>query len=502
MSMAGIKKHFANRREWEVNPIVLKELRQAVRSWAVTGMLLLFLTVLFITSLAFLVGQSFDVNENMQLGGSMFSAFMVILTIASVFFIPLYAGVRVAAERQDNNPDLLYVSTLSPTCIIRGKFLCGAYMTLLFFSTCMPFMAFTNLLRGVDLPTVFFILFYLFLVVCTANQMAICLACLPASRPFKILIALAGLIALFWGVIPLILMSLEFMRSGIGAMMAKANFWFGTLTGVAVVLAVVSLFFVLSVALISPSSANRALPLRIHLTATWLLGGILSFVWVAKTGERGWMSAWTIPTFVMMMIALLVTISNSDQVSQRVRSTIPRTWWKRALAFVFFNGAAGGLLWVAAILTATFLLTRLVEREFPKSIIDPNTGGWFVTTTAYAFAYSLTALFIHRKWLLRRPPKLAGLLAVILAGAWALAPSVVLFFLNKLSWKSVDRLQLGNIFNVFSLLDDQQRTEHRYFAIAWLLVMLILNAKWLMQRVAMFQPLADNPPKILPPAST
>ena len=98
MSVAGIKNHFANWRQWELNPIVIKELRQAVRSWAVTGMLLLFLTVLFITSLIFLVTQSFEADDNMQLGGSMFSAFLVILVVASVFFIPLYVGVRVAVE--------------------------------------------------------------------------------------------------------------------------------------------------------------------------------------------------------------------------------------------------------------------------------------------------------------------------------------------------------------------------------------------------------------------
>src|SRR5271154_5963024 len=114
MSIAGIKSHFANWREWELNPIVIKELRQAVRNWSVTGMLLLFLTVLFITSLVFLVSQSFDVEANLQLGGAMFTTFMVILVVASVFFIPLYVGVRVAAERQENNPDLFYVSTLTP----------------------------------------------------------------------------------------------------------------------------------------------------------------------------------------------------------------------------------------------------------------------------------------------------------------------------------------------------------------------------------------------------
>jgi len=138
-TIGKLRAHFTNWREWELNPIVIKELRQGVRSWSVTGMLMLFLVVLFIASLGFLITESFDVNVNMGLGGTMFSSFMVILAGASVFFIPLYTGVRVAAERQENNPDLLYVTTLSPARIIFGKFLCSAYIVVLFFSACMPF---------------------------------------------------------------------------------------------------------------------------------------------------------------------------------------------------------------------------------------------------------------------------------------------------------------------------------------------------------------------------
>ncbi|HUC85736.1 MAG TPA: hypothetical protein VL970_11135, partial [Candidatus Acidoferrales bacterium] len=122
---AKMKSHFANWREWELNPIVIKELRQGVRSWSVTGMLMLFLVALFLASLAFLVTESFDLNANMELGARMFSVFIAVLAGASVLFIPLYTGVRVASERLDNNPDLLYVSTLSPTRIILGKFLCS-----------------------------------------------------------------------------------------------------------------------------------------------------------------------------------------------------------------------------------------------------------------------------------------------------------------------------------------------------------------------------------------
>jgi hypothetical protein len=490
-----LKSHFTNWREWELNPIVIKELRQGVRSWTVTGMLLLFLVVLFIASLGFLVTESFDINPNMQLGGSMFSAFTVILAGASIFFIPLYTGVRVAAERQENNPDLLYVTTLSPARIIRGKFLCSAYIALLFFSACMPFMAFTNLLRGVDLPTVFFILAYLFLVVCAANMIAIFVACIPASRPFKVLFALGGFFSSFWIVIPLVAVSFFTMRSGVGAMMAGRNFWIGALTAIVIGLTVIGLFFVLSVALVSPPSANRALPVRIYLTAIWLFGGVLAFNWVVQTGEAIRMEAWAYPTFVLMMFALLVTISNSDHLSLRVRRTIPKSGLKKFFAFFLFNGAAGGLLWVAVILAVTFLLTRAVSIEFPRSAAFSDvSNNSFVTTTAYAFAYALTALFIQRTFLSKRPAKLTGLIAVLLAGGWAIAPSIVLFFLNQLSWKTVDGLQLGNIFNIASIRDDDQRLYHLYFAFGWLLVMILINAKWFVRQVNNFRP-----PPIAPP---
>ncbi len=364
---SSLKSHFANWREWELNPIVIKELRQAVRSWAVTGMLLLFLTVLFIASLSFLITQSFNVDANVGLGSSMFSTFVAILAGASIFFIPLYVGVRLAVERQENNPDLLYVTTLSPARIIRGKFFCGAYMTLLFFSAVMPFMAFANWLRGVDLPTEFFILCFLFLAVCATNMIAIFLACIPASRPFKVLLALGGCFVSFWIIVPLVELSYEMLRSGVGAMMAGRDFWIGTATVLGVGAAVLGLFFVLAVALISPASANRALPIRIYITIIWLLGLILSVGWVVQTGEGPLMFAWLYPTFALMMFALLVTVSNSDQTSLRVRWRIPQSGFRRVFAFIFFNGAAGGLIWVGIILALTGITTRTVMDMYPST---------------------------------------------------------------------------------------------------------------------------------------
>jgi hypothetical protein len=502
VNYSNFKSHFLNWREWEFNPVVVKELRQSVRSWAVTGMLLLFLAVLFCTSLAFLIGQSFQLGVNQRLGGEIFQVFTVILTGASLLFIPLYVGVRLAAERQESNLDLLYISTLTPERIIRGKFLCGAYMTVLFFSACMPFMAFTNLLRGVDLPTVVFILLCLFLVVCSAVQVAIFLACLPISRVFKILVALAGTIALVPLTTGLTFAFFEMMRSGIGSMlMGGTNFWAVFFTTAGMVLAAVVLLYFLSVAMISPPSANRAPPIRIYVTVTWLIGLVISWIWARQQHDARVILPWMIISLVVLAAALVIVVSNHDVLSLRVRRKIPVQLGRRAVAFLFFNGAAGGLIWIALLAAATLAIAAGALRYLPDWIpgMSSLTGGDLFSfeictavTVLYGFSYALTALFVHRQFFSRRPPKLAGVFAILLPGAWALIPSIVLFFLNRLSFQSLEGSQLGNIFNVFMVKEPNARNAHLLCALLWLVLMVILNLRWFMRQVAVFSRLEPN----------
>jgi hypothetical protein len=87
---------------------------------------------------------------------------------------------------------------------------------------------------------------------------------------------------------------------------------------------------------------------------------------------------------------------------------------------------------------------------------------------------------------------------VLMAGLWAVAPGIVLFFLNRLSWKAMEGLQLGNIFNVISIRDDSARTFHLFFALVWLLLMIVLNARWFTRQVKNFRPLQrDDVPPVL-----
>jgi hypothetical protein len=513
MNVARLKTHFANWRDWELNPIVIKELRQSVRSWAVTGMLLMLLLLLFVVAMAVLVNQSLEVSVNEQLGGQLFRSFLVVLAGAGILFIPLYLGIRVAAERQDNNPDLLYISTLSPARIIRGKFFCGAYLALLFISACLPFMALTNLLRGVDLPTVFFLLTGLFLVICSVNLGAIFIACLPISKLLKILLSLAGFCFLFTVVGSVLTGAVFLMASGVGSMMFRREFWDAVVTFLTLIGAAGGLCYVLSVALISPPSANRALLPRLYLTVIWVLGALLAGYASVTTSQPDLILIWTFTTSLLLVAALVVTISNHDQLSLRVRRTIPRSGPLRLLAFFFYNGAAGGLLWIAGLSLVTYGGTVAWEYRYwgwsPSPGLPPSMGGRTTTDSLpdfipvmafYFFAYALFALFIHRRFLPRYAPKITGVLAIFITAITALGPNIVLFFLNQLSWQTAEHLQLGNAFNLMSQHDAVLLLCHLIFSLGLLLLAGLLNARWFFAQWQNFRPPAATPVPPPPPA--
>jgi hypothetical protein len=493
MTYASVKSHFAGWRRWEMNPIVIKELRQAVRSWAVTGMLMLFLVVLFGATVIFLIQTSLEFSSNMEVGSGAFLTFMTILTGASILFIPLYTGIRMAAERQENNNDLLYISTLSPLRIIGGKFICGAYITLLFFSACMPFMAFTNLLRGVDLPTVFFLLAYLFVVVCAVNQLAIFVACLPMGRPFKVLLALGEFVISFWIIGGVVFSSSEMVRSGIGSMMADSTFWITAASIAGFIVMVAGLFFVLSVALISPPSANRAVLPRMYITMMWLIGGVAAVVWAHRERQLDSIFVWMVLSTFLLIATLVATVSNNDQLSRRVQNRIPKFRPLRALAFLFFNGAAGGLLWVGTLTILTYLVAIL----YADSALLPLAFGWNDYTTyleiypallIYAFAYALTGLYIQRRIFPLWPAKMAAVVTLLLGSAVAVGLEIVLFFANQLSWRAFEHVQPGNAANLFAVTTPDDRRIHLYSACAWLAIALLFNAGWFIRQLKRFHP--------------
>ncbi|NBV21516.1 MAG: ABC transporter permease [Proteobacteria bacterium] len=494
-----------NWRTWEPNPIVVKELRQAVRSWAITGMMLAFLTILFFVTVGFLLGQSFNVNPNQALGRDIFQVFLPILSVVGFFFIPIYVGGRLTAERQEGNVDMLYITTLSPARIIRGKLFCGIYILVLFFSVVAPFMVFTNLLRGIDLPTVFVLLTIAFLLSVLSLQAAIFLSCLPASKGLKILVGVPAGIFMMSLVGMMTAMSVDMMREGIGSRLGTWTFWGPTLSALFIGLLLFGFLHLAAIALISPASANRALPLRAYTTVAWLLTLVVAIGLAVENSSAEPVGIWAGLVTAAMILALVISVSEGDDQSIRIRRTIPTNSLKRAGAFFFYSGSAGGLAWTVLLGLATLLLNIVV---FEGGLLESVTGHWtgmtgrhiyhpsdeitvtFSSLFLYALAYSLFGLFIHRRFQRHRAPIFAGLCSVALPALWAIVPNLVLFFVNQLSWDALQERQLGNVFNVFALKDHSFVFDHFFCAVFLVAIGAALNLRWFHRQLLAFQPAA------------
>lgn len=344
----------ASLRHFELNPVLVKELRQAVRNRLVTTALLFFMLGLFGVGLGMMLTELDESTEKYtRLGYGLFQAFFWILAGISTLFVPFYVGWRMITERDVSNLDLLYTTALTPGQIIRGKFLAGAYLALLFISVCLPFMLFAYLLRGVDLPAIFTSLLGLYLMVCAAVMGALFVCGLPVGRAFKI-----GLAVIFvWnGLGMLVPYSAVYMTDVFSGGGTGVPGWLSTITWVLPAVGFFGLMYVLAVAQISPIAANRALPVRAYCTGLWLVLGCLSIVWMLYGHTSSVLVPWALGTHALMVPGLLIIISQHDRLSWRVRMSIPTGKVKRALAFLFYNGVTGGLVWAALILGTTFMV--------------------------------------------------------------------------------------------------------------------------------------------------
>ena len=165
------------------NPIVIKEVRQAVKSKAYIGLYLVLLFVCVVISL-FACGSYLRSGVGSAIGDEVFGAFLVCLWITGFVLMPMGAFHSLAKERTENTFELLNISGLGPGKIVRGKLGAAIVQLGLIYSAFVPFMAFTYFLRGIDLPMMIFFIVSTFLIsVCTTASVAAITAVIRPINP-------------------------------------------------------------------------------------------------------------------------------------------------------------------------------------------------------------------------------------------------------------------------------------------------------------------------------
>ena len=475
------------------NPVVVRELRQAVRGKFVTSVLLMLLVIQLVAIGIYLMTAT-DLSQSLESGRNVFMILHSILMIICLLFVPAYTAFRLGSERSDTNVDLLFITTITPRAIIWGKLFAAITITILIFSACMPFMVFTYWLRGIDLPSIFIMLGFAFLVIVATIQFATFIASIPANRVLKVLMGVLGLCILPQLLVATLSGSYALLTFGVGSRLNSWSFWGPASAVILIVLALIGLFFSLSVALITPVSANRALAVRLYAVITWFVGGVFSFIigYIDKSNVA--IIVWAIASVSIFFLGFFVSSSERQEVGARIVHKIPRNPLLRVPAFLLFSGAAGGIFWCSTMCALTFLAIGL-QRMLSHGVGRDGLKGammWVAGLGLYGFCYSMTAVFIRRIFLESRlRAKFTWLIAVILLIIGSVAPLVAGFLVTG-------RAPTGGVWligNPFAFGNDRDAAMYLVFSGLWAGLVAALNFGWFAEQIRSFRPLGSSPSK-------
>lgn len=379
-----------------MNPMAVRYFRQAVQNKT--------LFVMFIMLLAIQVGAALIISMNsdgLRAGQSLFIGVVVCWVIMACLAVPAYMSQRVAADRGDKL-DMTSITTMSPFKYVNGIIVVGLGILLLMASVCLPFLAFSYIMRGIGLVEIFTAVGGITLSSLSMLLLGIMSGTFPNKKgkssgaAFIVLMIIVGsnIMRFAFSFIP-----------GTTLFSSSAGYADFTVLGLVSALLPIGLFYLIAVHKVSPEMSNRMMPLRIYMSAAIVtIFAALYFV-VGLNSEATLAACWV--TVWLIICSLLVAVSEQDEVSLRVRTQIPRTGLLRFLAWFFYSGSAAGICWcVVSFLLIMFVLFfsgRLTSSYVSAggytslSYSDISRGMESILVTGlYAYCFCMTSLFIRR----------------------------------------------------------------------------------------------------------
>ncbi len=399
---------------FEANAVLLGLFRQMVRSRLVIVLLNLYLVALvgllfgLMPKTGFLLDVivvQFGVSNPGSSNLLVLLAFFLCYIFTSGTLV-VFGSIRTAGERLGEHPML--TTTLQPRRIVRGKILFGVIFSLFFLSLTLPFLSVAYLMRGVDIRLIPF-----GAASCFGFTMLHYISVLPfysgvSSRVQAALFTLPLLVlqgVLFW------LGTTSFMY-GVYDSAVRMNFGlFVSSFGFIFFVLLFPSYFV-TLANYAPPSSNRMFPLRVAvaglgvilLVAYFMTQLLLSYSLLDETVAEYFRSFrfvfwWTVP------FLFLTVICEEDRWSWRVRQTIPRSFLGRLLAFPFYSGLPGALIWAFLVVLGElaasgigFLFQEEAGFIFGSKDLKPRIGqllaGFSATLLLWDYCV-MTVLFYH-----------------------------------------------------------------------------------------------------------
>ena len=381
------------------NPIVVKEVRQALKSRQFVFTFLLLL-------LAAWAGSIFGVSylgESIDYGSSavtFYAGFLFTLCAATLVIVPFSTFRSIVEERTETTLELLQITALSPVQIVRGKILSAMVQVLVYYCAIAPFIAFTALLPGFDVIQVSFSQVMLLITALCFSLIALAIGTQARnttlqslSSLFVIALAVGGMMTFF-----------GFMTAaGNRIQFDEPDTWWALALVVFLGLSTGYVCEQAAIAQLTFDSDNRSTGIRLATGAQWLFCwiGLLTFL-IVRQRQPMTSDVWTaILTLTAMQItaAGLLFVGAPDSLSRHVSRGLPRSRTLRVLWTPFLPGAARAALFPHVPGTAGLSCdgptsAAYDEQHFERSASDSirdRPGGLFADLSRSGHAFGATA---------------------------------------------------------------------------------------------------------------
>lgn len=426
--------HWLERVSDHLSPMLVKEARQAIKSRQFTVSFSLLLVAAWVWSL--FGPMMMAEGGQTPMGRGIFMGYYVILAIALVVFVPAGAMRSLSAEQEDNTFELIALTTLRGRQIVSGKLACAALQMIVYLSALLPCLAFTYLLRGLDVPTIVMAAAFLAIVSLGLSMVGILLASMGGERSGRA----AGSVLFLLG-----LLFVLYMAIGAGAMVLfggfvdlyDPQFWYAVLIFMANACGLFLMAYYAAAARLTFAAENRVFHLRLAMMLEYaiLMASVapLRFLQNPNTEELAFMA---LAGCLFWFLCGAAMTGETPELSLRARRRLPRSLLGRALGIWYTPGPATGYTLAVAGAVSNAVIVAMLEvarQSLRHALRTPPASTPLLPIRIPLFAATLaayTAFYLGLGWLLLRGlrrisplgPLLAAIIQLLLVAAGAMIP--------------------------------------------------------------------------------
>lgn len=453
-----------------LNPILVKEARQSLKSkqFLITfGLLLVGGWIISIVGVA-IIGPGIKYGAH---GAGLFFAYQVVLAFPLMVVVPFGAYRSLASEWEDGTYDLMVITTLKARQIITGKLGSAILQMLVYLSAITPCLAFTYMLRGIDMPTICFFLFWTVMTSLAATILFLCAATITHARHWHIVLSvflIAG--SLFVFIMLGIVLSYNLLFEEMMLPFHDRYFWLSNGGLLTAALGYIALFFMIARSQLLAPTENRSTGVRwVLLMHQIAFTAWMSWVWLFDEDDFVILAGSAMLLGIHWWICGMFLTGERGQLSARVKRSLPQSFFGRMFLTWFNPGSGTGYIFVLTNLLAGVLLVVLgvaVRQYVQPGMTTPN---WSVFTVEkllvfLVVGYSYVAIYLGLTRLLVLALRkvadvgifLTVLLNILLALMGTMVPFTIAYSSYSLRATGYSLLQISNWWWTFMELFDNR----------------------------------------------